>query len=301
MLLLHASHASAAGNTLEIIISKGASDEYSGIAFSPEILPFDPDDTISWINKDSTAHSISSGIAGHPDHSGLFFKTGSIAPAESSSVTTAGLTNFAYYYFCQIHPWMSGKLVLSNAPESLPETDNAVIIKKSYESGSGADVTGFVHKDFAKTDYQLLVYEYPDSLVDILEGTFNEDASYEETIDTEGLEGTKYVLRLVYGLPTQVATNTFEIKAQNTIPSWIKNGARWWSSGAIQDSEFASAIEHLAKENVLVLQKNDSAPKSQAIPGWLKANAGWWADGRISDSEFTNSLQYLVDAGIVRI
>ncbi|CAE6500669.1 cupredoxin domain-containing protein [Candidatus Nitrosotenuis uzonensis] len=300
MLLSYVMPVDASGKNLEITIPNGASVQNELVTFHPEILPFDPHDTITWKNKDNTVHSVTSGIPAHPDYSGIFFKTGDIESSKSSTIGTENLTNFAYYYFCQIHPWMTGKLVLATAPESLPETVNAIVAEKEYRKGTDIVITGTVASDFAKTPYQLLVYQYPDRLVDVLDAKFDDDASYSQTIQTDGLVASKYTVRLVYGLPTQIATKTFELSETSTsIPKWIKNEARWWASGTLPDSEFAKTIEHLAKERILTLQKNDSS--ASIIPTWFKVNAGWWAEGRITDSEFAKGLQYLVNAGIVQI
>lgn len=288
------------GRSLQITIPEGASDQAQQTTFSPEILPFDRHDTITWINNDQTAHSIASGIAAHPDYSGIFFETGSVGPAGRATITTDNLTNFAYYYFCEIHPWMTGKLVLATAPESLPETDNAIIIKEQHTRGTIADVTGYVHDDFAKTDYQLLIYQNPDRLIGIKEGKFSDEGSYSESLNTEDLDGEEYTLRLVYGLPTQVATKSFEISG-TSIPDWIKASAGWWAEGTISDEEFVKSIEFLAHQDIIDLQKSHPVQDSQSIPDWLRTNAGWWAEGMISDSEFADSLQFLVDSGIVQI
>ncbi|MFN3654897.1 MAG: hypothetical protein ACK4TO_06175, partial [Candidatus Nitrosotenuis sp.] len=84
------------------------------------------------------------------------------------------------------------------------------------------------------------------------------------------------------------------------IPSWIKDGAKWWSNGTISDDEFIDAIEFLAKEKIITVQKTESS-SSGFIPSWVKTSAGWWADGMISDKEFARSLQYLVNSGIIQI
>jgi hypothetical protein len=117
------------------------------------------------------------------------------------------------------------------------------------------------------------------------------------------MAASEYTLKVVYGLPTQVGITTFELDSSQepTIPSWIKNGAKWWSSGEISDTEFIDAVEYLAKENIIVIQKTQSLEHVQSIPGWLKANASWWADGLISDADFVKGLEYLASVGIIQI
>ncbi|WP_268542407.1 cupredoxin domain-containing protein [Candidatus Nitrosotenuis cloacae] len=299
--LFFTQHANAEqGMDLEVTILSGASVKEPLTALYPEILPFAPGDTITWVNKDHTTHSITSGIPAHPQYSGQFFKSGSIAPSESYTTPVKSLNNFAYYYFCELHPWLTGKLVLTTAPESFPETENAIVAAKSYKKGQDIQVTGSVHEDFAKTSYEILVYQYPDKLVDVRNGKFDESASYSETISGDDVTSSKYTVKIVYGLPTQVATTTFQIE-QDAIPDWIRSGAAWWASGDISDLEFISAIEYLAKEDIITLQKTGPSGDSKNVPAWIKTSAGWWADGKITDLEFTQGLQYLVNHGTIKI
>lgn len=139
--------------------------------------------------------------------------------------------------------------------------------------------------------------------MDVKEGRFDENASYMQTIETSGMEESEYILKVVYGLPTQVGTTTFRLESNNEveIPAWIKNGAKWWSTGEISDSEFIEAMEFLARENIITIQKTQSVEHTTSIPTWIKTNAGWWADGLVSDSEFARGLQYLVDSGIIEL
>lgn len=298
-LFFHAEYASSQVSSLEVRIPSGASVQDSLATFYPEILPFDPHDTITWINDDDAVHSVTSGLPEHPDYSGVFFKTGSMEYADSHTITTENLVNFAYYYFCEVHPWMTGKLVLATAPEAQPETDDAIVASDHYKQGSDLKVTGFVHKDFAKTPYQILIYQHQDRLIDIKQGLFSDDASYANTIKTDDLVPSKYMIKLVYGLPTQVATMTIEISGQDAIPDWIKTEARNWSAGVSTDLEFVNAIEYMVKENIIVHQ--DEPQQSKMVPAWLKTNASWWADESITDSEFAVSIQYLLNAGVIRI
>jgi plastocyanin len=295
MLVGLCSQAYAESDALEVKILAGSSDENSHKSFYPEILPFENHDTITWVNEDIVAHSIASGVPAHLDYSGKYFDTNEIAAAKSATINTENLTNFAYYYFCEIHPWLTGKLVLESAVESQPETENPV--SALVRSGE-ISVKGQVHDDFAGIKYEILVYEYPDKLVDIKQGILGDDGSYTNTIMTRDLSASKYLLKVVYGLPTQVATTTFEISQVN-IPKWIKIEAKSWSSGEISDIKFIAAIEYLAKEKIISIQKTQT--DNQIIPAWLKTNASWWADGMISDSEFAQGLQYLADSGIIQL
>jgi len=304
LILICSNYAHAAGDNLEIKVLTGSSDKNLQIkSFYPEILPIEPNDSITWVNEDSATHSITSGVPGHPDYSGKFFKTDSIKPSKSATVKITDTASFAYYYFCEVHPWLTGKIVVTTAPEAQPETDNPIVTNKSnYNTGQNVSVNGQVHSDFAGTPYQILVYRNSDILVDIIDGKFDADASYKQTIKTTDMAISEYTLKVVYGLPTQVGTTTFKLdQKEPAIPAWIKNDAKWWSSGEISDTEFIDAVEFLAKENIIIIQKTQPLGHSQTIPSWLKTNASWWADGLISDMEFIKGLEYLANVGIIQI
>ena len=90
---------------------------------------------------------------------------------------------------------------------------------------------------------------------------------------------------------------------QYVIPSWIKNNARWWSGGQIEDADFVKGIQYLIETGVMVIPETElsNSQPSKQIPSWIKNNAGWWADNKISDNEFVSGIQYLINNGIIRI
>lgn len=113
-----------------IIIPNGAAnpnfDTPATEWFSPSVVTIQSGDTITWINKDKEIHNITSGngitrlqfvttrSVGAPD--GLFssnpFKPGQ---SWSHTFTKPGI----YHYFCSIHPWMNGAIVVS---QQIPTT-----------------------------------------------------------------------------------------------------------------------------------------------------------------------------------
>ena len=96
-----------------------------------------------------------------------------------------------------------------------------------------------------------------------------------------------------------------EIEAQEpevTIPSWIRNNAKWWSEGSIGDKDFASGIQYLIEQKIIVIPTTAvGAQSAQQIPQWVKNNAKWWSEGQISDADFALGLQYLIQIGVVRV
>ena len=88
------------------------------------------------------------------------------------------------------------------------------------------------------------------------------------------------------------------------IPDWIKNNAKWYGDGAIEQSDFTKGIEFMIKEkimNIPDLPASSSGISESKVPDWIKNNAKWWADGQISDQDFVKGIQFLVEKGIIRI
>ncbi len=103
--------------------------------------------------------------------------------------------------------------------------------------------------------------------------------------------------------------------ADQKIPSWIKNNAKWWSERQIRDSDFVNGIQYMIKENIMVIpdlpentqmelkdeKRAMGLERDVNVPDWIKNNAGWWADGLISSDDFVSGIKYLVEHGIIRV
>ena len=86
------------------------------------------------------------------------------------------------------------------------------------------------------------------------------------------------------------------------IPTWIKNNAKWWSDGQIEDRTFVLGMQYLVEQNLLEIPKMNNIPKSGSeMPSWIKIIAGYWGDDLIGEEEFVKSMQYLVSNGIIVI
>ena len=88
---------------------------------------------------------------------------------------------------------------------------------------------------------------------------------------------------------------------ENQIPSWLKSNAKWWSTGQLNDSEFATGIKFLMDKEIITIPDGETSQSSSEIqtPVWVKTTAGWWSDGLVSDAEFVSGLQHLVNNGII--
>jgi plastocyanin len=94
-----------------------------GFAFSPHVVTVNVGDSVTWMNRDGTAHTATSGSA---------WTTGDIGGGRSKSITfrTAG----RYDYICAIHPTMTGTVVVQAG--RTPATDTA-----SLQATGGTDTS----------------------------------------------------------------------------------------------------------------------------------------------------------------
>lgn len=74
----------------------------ANMSYSPATLTVKVGDTVTWTNNDSLEHSATAG-----DNS---FDTGLLSPGESGTVTFSKAGTFVYH--CQIHPSMTGTIVV---------------------------------------------------------------------------------------------------------------------------------------------------------------------------------------------
>ena len=139
--------------------------------------------------------------------------------------------------------------------------------------------------------------------VPIMNGNF--DFSYK--FDSNALEGDyllcigqKCEYKVYFHLFNESKTVTQKI---NKVPDWIKNNAKWWADGQVDDSTFSQGIGFLIKNKVISIssvQPQASSVSEEKIPDWIKNNAKWWADGMISEDDFLKGITYMVEKGIIR-
>ena len=97
--------------------------------------------------------------------------------------------------------------------------------------------------------------------------------------------------------------DTTDTPAQK-IPSWLKNNAKWWAEGRVDDSTFVSGIQFLINNDIIKIPptvQSDNSDRNAEIPSWIKNNAKWWAEGTVDDSSFIGGIQFLVENGIIAI
>ena len=87
------------------------------------------------------------------------------------------------------------------------------------------------------------------------------------------------------------------------IPDWVRNNAKWWSEGSIGDKDFASGIQYMIKQRIIVIpaSENGGANQNIKIPDWVRNNAKWWSEGSIGDKDFASGIQYMIKIGIIAV
>jgi len=97
-------------NTITVTMAKGSSSDSkcADKCYTPSILQIKVGDTVTWNNADTAAHTVTSGKDATSD--GLF---------DSGMITVGSSFNHkfdktgTYDYYCMVHPWMKGQVIVS--------------------------------------------------------------------------------------------------------------------------------------------------------------------------------------------
>jgi plastocyanin len=98
-----------AGPTVNILAgsaTQGAPD------YDPDSITVKKGDKVSVVNQDNTMHTITSGTGAEDPNFGKLFDTKFMDPGASATIDTASLDPATYEYFCLVHPYMKGTLVV---------------------------------------------------------------------------------------------------------------------------------------------------------------------------------------------
>jgi len=106
--------------------------------FIPSTITVGVGDTVTWTNDDTAAHTVTSGSAADgPD--GVFDSSLFMAGAEFSFTFDA---EGEYPYFCMVHPWMAGFVIVGTATDGIMEGEIMISIEADpAAAGETTDVT----------------------------------------------------------------------------------------------------------------------------------------------------------------
>jgi plastocyanin len=101
--------ATAQGRPASVSMVQGASNQSNGKFFEPPDVNVKTGGTVKWTNNDITAHTVT---AGTPDQGpSQQFDSGLINPKGTYQETFSNTGTIDYY--CTIHPWMVGKVIVA--------------------------------------------------------------------------------------------------------------------------------------------------------------------------------------------
>lgn len=126
--------------------------------------------------------------------------------------------------------------------------------------------------------------------------SISEPGNYKITFEYGGFQNTGEFF-------VEDTDNKFDSKGNLTIPDWVRNIASWWSNDQIPDDDFASGIEYMIEQSIIVIPNLGESGEvtEQKIPSWVKNNAKWWSEGQISDVDFASGIEFLVKNGIIQV
>ncbi len=79
--------------------------------YDPDAITVQPNTVITWINIDNTAHTVTSGSPSE-NNTGTVFDSDMIGPGGTYSFIF--ISSGTYDYFCSIHPWMTGEVIVAS-------------------------------------------------------------------------------------------------------------------------------------------------------------------------------------------
>ena len=103
----------------------GPNCSQSNNCFSPDTVTVAPGTTVEWQNNDKVSHTVTSGSPSD-NQTGTIFDSSLIAAGKDFTYTFNNPGT--YNYFCQVHPWMTGQVIVSAAttpsttPSSMPSS-----------------------------------------------------------------------------------------------------------------------------------------------------------------------------------
>ena len=103
-------NATGASGGNSVTISPGSSSPSNGKFFVPDTLTVSKGTTVSWTNGDSTLHTVTSGSA-EAGNSGTEFDSSYLAEGKTFQHQFSSSGTFDYY--CTLHPYMKGKVVVT--------------------------------------------------------------------------------------------------------------------------------------------------------------------------------------------
>jgi plastocyanin len=96
-------------------IPQGASVQ-GNPSYDPDSITVKAGDTIAVDNEDSAPHTVTNGDGATDPNMGKLFDTSIINAGDSSEIVTTDLKPGEYPFFCSVHPYMTGAMIVKKNP-----------------------------------------------------------------------------------------------------------------------------------------------------------------------------------------
>src|SRR5829696_8809049 len=106
----HSVLAQGAANGTTVSMAKGSQSASNPEFFVPKEDTVKAGETVTWKNEDTAIHTATSGKDATPDGK---FDTSLVSPGQSSKHIALPNEPGQYSYFCTLHPWMTGTVIVS--------------------------------------------------------------------------------------------------------------------------------------------------------------------------------------------
>jgi len=276
----------------EVTIENAAGSSTPGCepeCFIPSTVTIKADTEVTWLNTDNAAHTAQSGSAA--DGPSGHWDTSLIMAGGQYTVSFEDFEPGTYPYFCQVHPWMEGTIIVEDGSTSSTPADTVpptVLVPDDItlqtEDQNGASAT---------FNPQAI-----DNIDELITPTCSPASGSVFAI------GTTEVVCTATDSSGNTASNTFNVIIEYTgslIPAWVKNVAGFWHDGSINDASFLEGISYLIQNDIIIVPTTEAGSGGGEVPEWVKNTAGWWANDEIDDDTFVNAITYLIQQGLIQV
>ncbi len=195
--------------------------ENSYFCYSPYIFSTNEGETVTWYNADSAAHTVTSGSP--TDGPSGVFDSSMLMSGNSFSITLHD--SGEYPYFCMLHPWMNGILVVEiifEEPKVFPSSISIRTDRTSYDSGDRIKISGTVTNSQSGIPASIIVKAPSGNIVSIHQSTVSYGGSFSTEITAGGSlmrdKGT-YKIVVQYGTENVSDSSSFYFSGDETYQS----------------------------------------------------------------------------------
>jgi plastocyanin len=129
--------------TVNVEIEAGSANAAENKSYFPKEVTVPVGTTVVWTNNDSAGHTVTSGAPGDADF-GTLFDSGFPLIKPTGTYEFTFMEEGEVYYFCQVHPWMTGEVIVGvmaeegveGEEEEMEEHEGAPHVMLHTENGS---------------------------------------------------------------------------------------------------------------------------------------------------------------------